>query len=34
LVLLILTWIFLPQRYDGEMVMLGTYGTNFLIFNL
>jgi hypothetical protein len=34
LVLLILTWIFMPQHYNGEMVMLGTYGTNFLIFNL
>jgi hypothetical protein len=34
LVLLILTWVFLPHHYDGGMVMLGTYGTNFLVFNL
>ncbi|KAF2796920.1 hypothetical protein K505DRAFT_358888 [Melanomma pulvis-pyrius CBS 109.77] len=32
LVLLILTWIFLPDS-SGEMIMLGTYGTNFLLCN-
>jgi len=34
LVLLILTWIFLSKNHNGDLVMLGTYGTNFLIFNL
>ncbi|ORY05373.1 hypothetical protein BCR34DRAFT_571989 [Clohesyomyces aquaticus] len=32
-VCLILTWVFLPSRYDGGMVMLGTYCTNFVIVN-
>ncbi|KAF2472604.1 uncharacterized protein BDR25DRAFT_259075 [Lindgomyces ingoldianus] len=30
LVCLILAWVFLPHSYDGGMVMLGTYCTNFL----
>lgn len=34
LVCIILTWIFLPNAYNGQDVMLGTYCTNFLITNL
>ncbi|KAF1998557.1 hypothetical protein P154DRAFT_439078 [Amniculicola lignicola CBS 123094] len=33
LVCLILTWVFLPQHWDGPVIMLGTYCTNFIIVN-
>jgi hypothetical protein len=34
LVCLILDWVMMTQRMDRGLVMLGTYGTNFLICNL
>jgi hypothetical protein len=34
LVCLILDWVLMTQRGSREMIMLGTYGTNFLICNL
>jgi hypothetical protein len=34
LVCLILDWVMMTQRTDRGLVMLGTYGTNFLICNL
>lgn len=33
LVVLITTWVNLPRSWDGGLVMLGTYGTNFLLVN-
>lgn len=33
LVALIATWVTLPHQWDGSSVMLGTYGTNFLLIN-
>ena len=33
-VCLILDWVFMPETYDSGAIMLGTYGTNFLICNL
>jgi hypothetical protein len=34
LVCLILDWVLMTKRTNRDMVMLGTYGTNFLICNL
>jgi hypothetical protein len=34
LICLILTWVFLPRHYEGSLIMLGTYCTNFLGVNL